>query len=224
MRSTVFLLLLATLPLAAQGAVLKDTSCTACHSDADLFDEQARQIVADYGSDVHATIGLSCHDCHGGNPAMRLADDVGAMDEDFAPNPYRGAPGRADIPSYCGDCHSDPGYMRRFKPDARVDQEREYWTSQHGIALAAGDDRVATCIDCHGVHGIRRTSNPDSSVYPARVAETCSSCHSDSARMAGMPEGSPSGGSSMARAVRSNASRIACSSGTPSTGSPSRSP
>jgi hypothetical protein len=192
-RAAVLLLLLATVPLAAQGARLKDSSCTTCHSDPDLFDDEGRKVVEDYRADIHATIGLSCHDCHGGNPAIDLADDMDAMDEGFAPNPYRGAPARSNIPSFCADCHSDLDYMRRFKPDARVDQEREYWTSQHGTALAAGDDRVATCIDCHGVHGIRRPSNPDSSVYPTRVAETCSSCHSDSERMAGysLPDGRP---------------------------------
>jgi hypothetical protein len=75
--------------------------------------------------------------------------------------------------------------MRRFRPDARVDQEREYWTSRHGTLLRQGDDKVAVCTDCHGVHGILRPSDPRSSVYPTRVAETCRGCHADAARMAG---------------------------------------
>jgi len=83
--------------------------------------------------------------------------------------------------------------MKRFKPDARVDQEREYWTSRHGTALQAGDTNVATCIDCHGVHGILQAANPDSMVFPTQVAETCRGCHGDRDRMSGytLPNGQP---------------------------------
>jgi hypothetical protein len=42
---------------------------------------------------------------------------------------------------------------------------------------------VATCIDCHGVHGIRAVDDAQSQVYPKNVALTCSKCHSDPARM-----------------------------------------
>jgi hypothetical protein len=73
--------------------------------------------------------------------------------------------------------------MKRFKPDARVDQVQEYWTSQHGLALLRGDRDVATCVGCHGVHGILAADDPESWVYPTRVADTCGSCHSDAAKM-----------------------------------------
>lgn len=170
------------------------TSCTTCHGDAEMFDEQALAIVEGFQRDVHASVGLSCHDCHGGNPAPEAAEDVDlAMDAEFAENPYRGAPARAAIPSFCGRCHSDPEYMKRFRPDIRVDQEQEYWTSHHGKALRAGNSKVATCIDCHSVHGILAPANPESPVYPSRVAETCRSCHSSSYQMAGatLPDGRP---------------------------------
>jgi hypothetical protein len=72
-----------------------------------------------------------------------------------------------------------------------VDQEREYWTSGHGRALRAGDLRVATCVDCHGVHGTLRATDPDSPVYPTRVAQTCRACHGDAERMKD-PAGGPS--------------------------------
>lgn len=169
------------------------TSCTACHADAEMFDEEAVKIVAAFRGDVHSAVGLSCHDCHGGNPDPGLADDPSAMDPDFARNPYRGTPSRVDIPAFCGRCHSDPAFMRRFRPDIRVDQEQEYRTSHHGQALASGDEKVATCVDCHGVHGILRIGDPGSPVHPKRVAETCRSCHGDAKRMEGyrLPDGRP---------------------------------
>jgi hypothetical protein len=169
------------------------TSCVACHANPDLFDETARKIVSGFKDDVHAAAGLSCQDCHGGNPDPALSGDTAAMDPHFTGNPYRGAPKRAEIPRLCGRCHSDPDYMKRFRPGLRVDQEREYATSHHGKALAKGDARVATCVDCHGVHGIRRVADPLSPVYPKRVAETCAHCHADPQRMAGskLPDGRP---------------------------------
>jgi predicted CXXCH cytochrome family protein len=47
------------------------------------------------------------------------------------------------------------------------------------------DAGVATCVDCHGGHGILAVGNVNSSVYPTRVAETCAGCHADEKVMAG---------------------------------------
>ncbi|MCP4663447.1 MAG: hypothetical protein GY856_49285 [bacterium] len=177
------LLLLVSPAQATEGA---ETSCVACHSDSELFsDEEQLRIVEDFAQDVHSEVGLGCHDCHGGNPDPALAEDsMTAMDESFAENPYRGTPESAVIPSFCGRCHSDADYIKRFNPDARVDQEQQYWTSHHGKALQQGDTQVATCVDCHGIHGIRRSSDVEARVYPTRVADTCGTCHSDPQRMA----------------------------------------
>jgi len=108
-----------------------------------------------FRDDVHAQVGLSCQDCH----------------ETHA------RPKRTGIPDLCGRCHSSAEYMKRFNPAARIDQVAEYRTSVHGQRLAKGDEKVATCIDCHSVHDIRRKSNPDAPVYATHVAETCSRCH-----------------------------------------------
>jgi hypothetical protein len=102
-----------------------------------------------------------------------------AMDPAFGPNPYRGAPAFRDVPEFCGHCHSNPLYMKRFRPDARVDQVEEYWTSGHGEGLRAGNERVANCTRCHGAHDVLRADNPRSSVYPTQVAVTCGGCHAD---------------------------------------------
>jgi hypothetical protein len=97
---------------------------------------------------------------------------------------YRGKPSRDGIPKFCGTCHADPEFMRRFKPGLRVDQLELYWTSVHGQQLQKGDHKVATCVQCHGVHGILPGSDPRSPVYPANVPKTCSRCHSDAGLMA----------------------------------------
>jgi Cytochrome c3 len=172
----------------------KVSSCIACHNNPDTADEASLKIVSGFRDGVHAAAGLSCQDCHGGNPDPALADDIGkAMDPGYKPTPFRGAPKRGEIPAFCGRCHSDATYMKRFKPELRVDQEQEYRTSQHGKLLRAGDTRVATCVDCHGVHGILAPSDPQAPVYPTRVAQTCARCHADPKHMAGykLPDGRP---------------------------------
>ncbi len=170
------------------------TSCVACHANAALAGEASAKIVSGVQQGVHAQAGLSCQDCHGGNPDPALSGDVGkAMDAAYKPNPYRGAPKRGAIPDFCGRCHSDAAYMKRFNPKLRVDQEQEYWTSQHGRLLKGDDVKVATCIDCHGIHGVLAPGNPQSPVYPTHVADTCGRCHSDPKRMGGyrLPDGRP---------------------------------
>ena len=167
--------LLMLLVAGSASAATKPTSCTICHAG----NEQMKK----FPNDVHFAVGLSCHDCHGGNPDPKLADDFAAAMEGVK------APKRGEVPAFCGRCHASADFMKRFNPAARVDQVAEYWSSKHGKRLKEGEERVATCIDCHSVHDIRRRTQPDSPVYPTHVAETCSRCHSDASRMSafGLP-------------------------------------
>ena len=68
---------------------------------------------------------------------------------------FKGKIDRRQIPQLCGSCHSNPNLMRQYDPSLRTDQLAEYHTSVHGKRLAAGDTKVAVCIDCHSVHDIR---------------------------------------------------------------------
>ncbi|MDX1632958.1 MAG: cytochrome c3 family protein, partial [Thermoanaerobaculia bacterium] len=172
----------------------EETSCTSCHGDPDWFDQESASMIDLVREGAHGEAGLSCHDCHGGNPSLEVAEDPeAAMDEGYEPNPYQGVPDAPGVPEFCGSCHSDAEYMKRFRPDIRIDQVREYRTSHHGRALAAGDTKVATCVDCHGVHGILGPDSPESPVYPTEIAETCRSCHGDPEYMEGYqtPDGRP---------------------------------
>ncbi|PYQ61318.1 MAG: hypothetical protein DMF53_15295, partial [Acidobacteria bacterium] len=54
------------------------SSCVTCHANPDLFDGARRKIVDSFRGDVHAAVGISCQDCHGGNPDPKLAEDPGA--------------------------------------------------------------------------------------------------------------------------------------------------
>jgi hypothetical protein len=149
-----------------------ESSCVSCHRE---LDGAARDPVLHAADDVHFQKGLSCHDCHGGNPAAGFDGDI-----ERAHDPakgWTGKPARTRIPMFCARCHADADIMKRFDPHTRVDQLAEYRTSVHGKRNAAGDTKAAVCVDCHGVHGIRAVGDPRSSVYPTNVAETCARCH-----------------------------------------------
>jgi predicted CXXCH cytochrome family protein len=141
-----------------------------------------------FGEDVHRARGFSCVDCHGGDPAA--TDQARAHDRARG---YRGKPAGRAVIEVCARCHSDAGFMRKYAPRQRVDQASEYATSVHGQQLAKGDTRVATCVSCHGAHGIREVSDARSPVFPLNVARTCATCHADAAHMQGytLPDGSP---------------------------------
>jgi hypothetical protein len=155
----------------AASAQNKKNSCIECHSRLEgRLSEPAKL----FENDIHRAQGLSCNDCHGGDPSQ---DDIKA-----SKNPqtgYLGKPKPIDIPAFCGKCHSDASVMKRFNPSLRVDQVQEYFTSVHGTRLKSGDQKVATCASCHGIHGIRPPNDPLSTVNALNVAETCASCHAN---------------------------------------------
>ncbi len=148
-------------------------SCVTCH--ASFTDAKLGGPVQAYAEDVHAAKGFGCVACHGGD-----ADDLGMTAMDPAKG-YVGVPEREELLLVCGRCHSSAEFMRRYNPSLRVDQVAEYRTSVHGeLLLERGDERVATCVDCHPAHAVKPPSDPTSSVHPLNVAETCSTCHGQS--------------------------------------------
>jgi predicted CXXCH cytochrome family protein len=166
-----FLALPLLLLLAGLAAAQKKDSCLDCHSQIEGDLAKPVQLMKD---DIHRARGLSCVDCHGGDATQD--DPLRSMD------PRKGfiaRPRPKDVPAFCGKCHSNADLIKQFNPALRVDQEREYFTSVHGKRLKAGDQKVATCISCHGTHGIRAIKDPLAAVYPPNVAETCAKCHAN---------------------------------------------
>jgi predicted CXXCH cytochrome family protein len=148
----------------------KKSSCIECHVKLD--DPRLSAPARLFDNDVHRSRGLSCNDCHGGDPTADTSEAAKDPRKGFL-----GKPRTLDIPAYCGKCHSDANLMKRFNPSLRVDQEKEYYSSVHGQLLRNGEQKVATCISCHTVHGIRAVNDPLSSVYALNVADTCAKCH-----------------------------------------------
>ena len=158
--------------------------CLSCHLA--LPEQHLSSPVTAFRGDIHNTSGFHCVDCHGGDRTTR--DKAQAKDPKTG---YRGKPAGMQIVATCARCHSDAEFMRKFAPKQRVDQATEYATSNHGIRLAAGDQKVATCTSCHNAHGIRQVNDARSPVFPTNVATLCASCHSNADYMRGhtLPSG-----------------------------------
>ena len=150
-------------------------SCLDCHS---ALPDPIGVTQETFAQDIHAQKGLTCVSCHGGDATADAPER--AMSRQAG---WKGKIDRTQVPELCGHCHSDPAYIRQFNPSLRTDQLDQYHTSVHGKRLAAGDTKVAVCIDCHSVHNLRAPSDPRSTVNPVNVAATCSRCHSDASYM-----------------------------------------
>ena len=93
------------------------SSCVSCHL---TLEGRLSDPVNAFEHDIHRSKGLSCNDCHGGNPARN--DKAGAKDIMWG---YIGKPSAQQLPAFCGKCHSDASLMKRFDPSLRVDQAQE---------------------------------------------------------------------------------------------------
>jgi len=159
---------LALVLLTASYAHAAKDSCFECHS-------VMEGMSIPFKSDVHYKNGISCADCHGGDP--------NSDDQNISMSAARGFKVRVThdaVPEFCGRCHSDAAVMHRHNPQQRVDQLALYRTGLHASKPVGSDRIAANCIDCHGIHNIRAVSDPQSAVSPARMAATCGKCHEES--------------------------------------------
>ena len=150
------------------------TSCINCHKQ---LEDELKTPTDALQTDIHLKNGISCDQCHGGNPDIKFEDDAeNAMNNKMG---YIGIPAKRSIPKLCSKCHSDAQYMRSCNPNLPTDQYQRYLTSQHGKQLKKVDEKVAVCTDCHGKHNILPANMTKSKIFPNNIPETCGRCHSD---------------------------------------------
>lgn len=118
---------------AAEATLPADYSCTVCHAKAgELWNAQTPVVEAqDLVGDIHWQKGVLCHDCHGGSPTIKEFQDH-RKDATF-----RATLKPNDIPAFCGYCHANADYMKKFDETAPVDLVDRFWQSAHGQSLKA---------------------------------------------------------------------------------------
>ncbi len=139
-------------------------TCGQCHSE----------IYTEYKESVHGNALIQednqdvpvCTDCHG---VHNIHDP-------------RTAQFQVQTPELCAGCHADQELMDKYGLTADVYDI--YKLSWHGVDVSVYKAKwptiwhdTAVCTDCHGIHDIRKTEDPQSMVNPANLLETCRECH-----------------------------------------------
>lgn len=107
----------------------------------------------EFGESAHGKF-LACTDCH----APHKGEPIPSVPEPQA---------KLAMVRTCSRCHAREG--------------QEYASSIHAKALREGKADAPACFNCHGEHEIRSPRQEESTVFPARIPETCSSCHESAA-------------------------------------------
>ncbi len=79
------------------------------------------------------------------------------------------------VKATCVRCHDNETIMSRY--GIETGRQASYMDSYHGLAGAAGSDIVASCASCHEWHKVLPPSDPESSVNPKNLPQTCGKCH-----------------------------------------------
>jgi|Deesub1362B_J571_1020462.scaffolds.fasta_scaffold00032_88 hypothetical protein len=140
--------------------IFEARGCMVCHSE----------VRKEYSEGVHYKERIECISCHGGNENTL---DIKKAHADG----FKGIPGRRKVIKVCTYCHSSPEKMKPY--GLSFDQEILYYTSEHGEAFKKGNDEVAVCTDCHGVHRILPHNDPLSLTNKMSLPLMCGKCHSD---------------------------------------------
>jgi hypothetical protein len=92
----------------------------------------------------------------------------------------------------CVDCHADLARSSEFPHAEKLKRVQcaachdkavaAYETSVHAQARRSGKNlTAATCIDCHGTHDIKPSTDPESRTHHSKLLDTCGRCHGDEA-------------------------------------------
>jgi len=192
------LLLLSVVPAAvtkaAEAKVPEDYSCNFCHAKGgELWNEQTPVVEdKDLVGDIHWQKGLLCHDCHGGSPAMEEFKNH-REDETF-----RATLKPADIPAFCGHCHANAEYMKKFDPAASVDLVDRFWKSTHGLSLKKASEQLTAAEQADAAQPAPEgeppagDAEPDAGAKPDADAAPTSAAP-DAAETDAAAEGAPAG-------------------------------
>ncbi len=139
--------------------------CKYCHSNS------FRNVMK---NDVLEENSKHCGRCHEGEGLAGVILHVSSH------SGHRTAEESIDVVELCSSCHADQGHMKQF--DINLTQVAGYERHFHGKALKRGMNEVANCMDCHRNHLNLPADDPNSSIHPNNIQQTCSSnsyCHAD---------------------------------------------
>lgn len=148
----------------AEPRALISETCSKCHGEiVDSYKQSVhgRALIEEDNPDVPV-----CTDCHG---VHNIQDP-------------RTANFRVESPEMCAECHANQELMSKYGLSSDVYSIYEH--SWHGVDVTIYKARwptiwheSAVCTDCHGIHDILKTDDPNSRVNPDNLLITCQECH-----------------------------------------------
>jgi uncharacterized protein with PIN domain len=136
--------------------------CTACHEEIGQQFQRSKhgQLLA--ANDQNAP---NCKECHGTHHVLNKFDP---SSNTFPTN----------VPNLCGRCHREGKKAAVRYTGSQHEIVSNYTESIHGKGLLkSGLTVTATCTNCHTAHQILPKSDPDSTVNPKNLPNTCGKCH-----------------------------------------------
>ncbi|OGO36419.1 MAG: hypothetical protein A2W35_15750 [Chloroflexi bacterium RBG_16_57_11] len=174
-------------------------TCSDCHTAHEiprLNDPETHELLPEMKVWIPERCGL-CHNAiyqkykesvHGaaltdGNPDVPTCIDCHGVHNIEDP---RTAAFRLQSPQMCGKCHADEALMQKY--GISTDVFDTYVADFHGTTVAIfekespnAEVNKAVCYDCHGIHDIGRTDDPEVGLQmQENLLVTCQSCHPDS--------------------------------------------
>jgi nitrate/TMAO reductase-like tetraheme cytochrome c subunit len=136
-------------------------SCVECHSNADFLvtHKKLHDYYQLWKESTHALEGVSCADCHGGDPEVSdkkaaHGGDVGGEDGAGSAVNFR------NLPETCGTCHDE--ISEGFRESDHFDH----------LVRKKQDKQGPSCVTCHGSLNVE-VLNVNT------VEEACARCHSE---------------------------------------------
>jgi hypothetical protein len=136
-------------------------SCETCHANPDFLvtNKKLYDYYQQWNASVHKQEGVTCDDCHGGNPRAtdaRTAHGAGVKETDPSSGIYY-----KNVPKTCGGCHED--VLSGFR------KSNHY---RHLEKKQSRDEQGPTCVTCHG-------SINSEILNVNNVAAACARCHNE---------------------------------------------
>lgn len=164
-------------------SVHEGTHCLECHTD-----------IAENGHNERSQL-VNCGDCHEDETAVYQKHgvyEVGANSDiptcadchgthGILPSSNKNSRVHArNLPDTCSNCHENPEFAQNHSllPQQPV---QSYRFSVHGMANQRGENKAATCGDCHhsrgSAHQIYSAGSPESTINHFAIPKTCGQCH-----------------------------------------------
>ncbi len=173
---------------AVEAGIQGAATCSDCHSSHNLKSPLDPDSLIS-----RQNVGATCGKCH----QKAYQEYIGSV------HGVSAAQGISDSP-VCTDCHGIHSIRSPIDPESSVAEQRislttcpqchgveritreygistlkvkSYLDSYHGLAKRGGDVVAANCASCHGVHDIRNSTDPKSTIYKDNLIRTCGKCH-----------------------------------------------